>query len=255
MPACFNPRSPLPGSEACRSFEGGNGELVSIHAPRCRGAKRPVGEDDGEGLICFNPRSPLPGSEASCCDLHLCHLAVSIHAPRCRGAKRAKKLLETTIERMFQSTLPVAGERSLAGAESIASTTAFQSTLPVAGERSRGWIWINNVTPWFQSTLPVAGERSKPEDDVDPFDAVSIHAPRCRGAKQFCDSDGRDDYEFQSTLPVAGERSFHAGFMIANTTSFNPRSPLPGSEAPQPIRRIAPISGFNPRSPLPGSEA
>ena len=36
---------------------------------------------------------------------------------------------------------------------------------------------------------------------------------------------------FQSTLPVAGERSLLQHLLDPDTRSFNPRSPLPGSEA------------------------
>jgi len=37
---CFNPRPPLPGGDAISSLYERCAELVSIHAPRCRGAMR-----------------------------------------------------------------------------------------------------------------------------------------------------------------------------------------------------------------------
>ncbi len=82
----FNPRSPLPGSDALIPTWANIVDLVSIHAPRCRGA--------------------MP---AVAVDLLRDH-AVSIHAPRCRGAMPSKSKGGRPTEQ-FQSTLPVAGER------------------------------------------------------------------------------------------------------------------------------------------------
>ena len=59
---CFNPRPPLPGGDASLSYDQWHYVLVSIHAPRCRGAMLKGRADT----------TPM--------------YAVSIHAPRCRGA-------------------------------------------------------------------------------------------------------------------------------------------------------------------------
>ena len=60
---------------------------------------------------------------------------------------------------------------------------------------------------------------------------------------------------FQSTPPVAGERSQSRPAPRHRRTCFNPRPPLPGSEAVTSIEATKFVEGFNPRPPLPGSEA
>ena len=163
---------------------------------------------------------------------------------------------DITVHALFQSTLPVAGERSGRVYSFLSGKQLFQSTLPVAGERSLDRRDRTMRCGLFQSTLPVAGERSgvKGVPSV-AFCAVSIHAPRCRGAKPAMDTVFvspkivsihaprcrgakhasavvRQRLEaFQSTLPVAGERSKSDSGFGSSLTSFNPRSPLPGSEA------------------------
>ncbi len=111
----FNPRPPLPGGDAIdHLLSVGDGKtVVSIHAPRCRGAMRdpgrrptrhrrrfnprpplPGGDASVHGDIhrhgfCFNPRPPLPGGDALSWSLPIIKThVVSIHAPRCRGAMR-----------------------------------------------------------------------------------------------------------------------------------------------------------------------
>ncbi len=61
--------------------------------------------------------------------------------------------------------------------------------------------------------------------------------------------------QFQSTLPVAGERCRRPPGQWVRRCCFNPRSPLPGSDARCRIRRPTATRCFNPRSPLPGSDA
>ncbi len=180
---------------------------------------------------CFNPRSPLPGSDAGGFSEDAAQGQVSIHAPRCRGAM----LLACAICRPRDS---------------------FQSTLPVAGERCQ----------------EIARARANNQ-------LVSIHAPRCRGAMQREGSPGTPTNMFQSTLPVAGERCARRPKTRSVLTCFNPRSPLPGSDAPHRSgnagrsrvsihaprcrgamrarmrRRTSSPTCFNPRSPLPGSDA
>ena len=43
MRRSFNPRPPLPGSDAVFGLDFAAGKVVSIHAPRCRGAMRGPG--------------------------------------------------------------------------------------------------------------------------------------------------------------------------------------------------------------------
>ena len=233
-PNGFNPRSPLPGSDAvCVCFTQYNvvrfQSTLPVAGERCRAGNTPALRSS-----CFNPRSPLPGSDAA--------------APL--------DLYSRTL--WFQSTLPVAGERCAPARCNWRRVLPFQSTLPVAGERCR------------KNAAQFATARD-----------VSIHAPRCRGAMPLPHTaPAYDEVTFQSTLPVAGERcqwqncsrgqndavSIHAprcrGAMPADlsgrprlTASFNPRSPLPGSDASRHRRVVRPPRRFNPRSPLPGSDA
>ena len=143
---------------------------VSIHARRCRGAMLRRFSGWAAKLKCFNPRSPLPGSDA---------------APVLGLGGKAK---------MFQSTLPVAGERCDYGSSNLRCSSVFQSTLPVAGERC-----------YSHHQLRPSERR------------VSIHAPRCRGAMPAWLSSSSDlTATFQSTLPVAGERCMAAGSLLAS---------------------------------------
>ena len=157
----FNPRSPLPGSEA-------------------------ISEDGTKGYLSgFNPRSPLPGSEA-----------------------------EENVGRH-------PGTR-----------TQFQSTLPVAGERS-------DLDAWLECN----------------DESVSIHAPRCRGAKRVERTEFRRFRRFNPRSPLPGSEAFAERAGTEVEKCFNPRSPLPGSEAMKFFDRRSVFLRFNPRSPLPGSEA
>ncbi len=134
--SCFNPRSPLPGSEACWRRCSALDRSVSIHAPRCRGAKR----------------SARTGPRGIC--------LVSIHAPRCRGAKQRRMLV------------------GILGLE-----PSFNPRSPLPGSEAIWTHGLNAMTNQFQSTLPVAGERSVSSERNFVAFVVSIHAPRCRGAK------------------------------------------------------------------------
>ena len=87
-------------------------------------------------------------------------------------------------QHLFQSSLPVAGERVGTYAASYFCDGTFQSSLPVAGERVRAVNQFDVAIAVFQSSLPVAGERvSFPFDITDVTEMVSILAPRCRGAR------------------------------------------------------------------------
>ncbi len=95
------------------------------------------------------------------------------------------------------------------------------------------------VSAPFQSTLPVAGERCLRRGRHRPNDRlVSIHAPRCRGAMLLDSATCRPRAWFQSTLPVAGERCLDGARSKGNGQGFNPRSPLPGSDAPPSARQF-----------------
>ncbi len=205
----------------------------------------------------------------------------------------------------FQSTLPVAGERCHIILLPGELDKAFQSTLPVAGERCAALCQQSHTTSRFQSTLPVAGERCHgrrfrrfrqvgrfnprsplPGSDAlltmirDASLAVSIHAPRCRGAMRRLWAWRLWAWSFQSTLPVAGERCTERHYSTAALTLFQSTLPVAGERCTLDdqlglmvgwvsiharrcrgamLRRFsgwaAKLKCFNPRSPLPGSDA
>jgi len=85
-PGSFNPRPPLPRGDASADRRRRRQCAVSIHAPRCRGAMRPL-----HRLHPLVPRfqSTPPVAEGRCPAPHRAAAGsrhVSIHAPRCRGA-------------------------------------------------------------------------------------------------------------------------------------------------------------------------
>ena len=180
---------------------------VSIHASRCREAMRRGWHPEGRGIV------------------------VSIHASRCREAM----LIETRkdqMEKLFQSTPPVAGRRCasrhirrlericfnprlpLPGGDAsrlsrcVARYWLFQSTPPVAGRRCFAHLARIKSSHCFNPRLPLPGGDAR-DVMVNAGDlAVSIHASRCREAMR------------------RGRR-----FCGACRGCFNPRLPLPGGDA------------------------
>ena len=190
----FNPRSPLPGSDAAALGVALVGLVVSIHAPRCRGAMH---------------RAALFNSGA---------YPVSIHAPRCRGAMHAGRPVGPHGRLGFNPRSPLPGSDAAPVLGLGGKAKMFQSTLPVAGERCDYGSSNLRCSSVFQSTLPVAGERCYSHHQLRPSERrVSIHAPRCRGAMPAWLSSSSDlTATFQSTLPVAGERCMAAGSWLAS---------------------------------------
>ena len=120
----FNPRSPW-GERLTTLAVVAEGFNISIHAPR--------GGSD-QSFYCF---------------LQIA-LGISIHAPR--GGSDLFHQLKETIEKLFQSTLPVGGAtKSLKYAT---KNFLFQSTLPVGGatlhslQRQLCSIYFNPRSPW-----------------------------------------------------------------------------------------------------------
>ncbi len=254
--------------------------LVSIHAPRCRGAKPnlsrhphtlgkfqstlPVaGERSGFGLswcrfaVEFQSTLPVAGERS-----HLDpgwqpeYREVSIHAPRCRGAKLVS-LYPSACSWRFQSTLPVAGERSSPARPSPKASPCFNPRSPLPGSEAERDDLPAALGNRFQSTLPVAGERSAGNHRIARIAAnVSIHAPRCRGAKpaRRCVESERPEVSIHAPRCRGAKRTqIRPGRRICR--SFNPRSPLPGSEA-QPSRRAGnPIRLFQSTLPVAGERS
>ena len=162
----------------------------------------------------------------------LARLAVSIHAPRCRGAMQCADVERLMSDLGFQSTLPVAGERCDYGSSNLRCSSVFQSTPPVAGERcGRG-----RSVEWRALDVSIHAPRCRGAMLMALFKqgrskSVSIHAPRCRGAMR------------------------NLGGIVGRNWCFNPRPPLPGSDAKRATCRLRWYCSFNPRPPLPGSDA
>jgi len=205
-PDSFNPRPPLPGGDAPLVSCPRGQILVSIHAPRCRGAM-PAAKLNPMKNGLFQSTPPVAGG-------------------RCLFIRRA----QTTLA-VFQSTPPVAGGRCPVICRSQSPAKWFQSTPPVAGGRCARRSRPRAIDSGFQSTPPVAGGRCatdirgfrrhrcfNPRPPLPGGDAisslyercaelVSIHAPRCRGAMRWQALRGlRKVWMFQSTPPVAGGR-------------------------------------------------
>ena len=202
----FNPRPPLPRGDAIEVEPRQSVVTVSIHAPRCRGAMR-GGNRAFPASTCFNPRPPLPRGDALSPSHHLFHVVVSIHAPRCRGAMHCYRVVADGVE-WFQSTPPVAEGRcrnSLGSKLSITLVSIHaprcRGAMPASLDRRRGQCIRFNPRP----PLPRGDARQRPPcrylsrrfnprpplprgdaryhlQRTDSGYAVSIHAPRCRGA-------------------------------------------------------------------------
>ncbi len=130
----------------------------------------------------FNPRSPFPGSDATAGENTQTVQGVSIHAPRFRGAMRTKGWpLKAGL--LFQSTLPVSGERCAL----IRCSRRFASLVSIHAPRFRGAMqhgrhrfcgrWHVSIhAPRFRGAMRVG------MGAVSFSGGVSIHAPRFRGA-------------------------------------------------------------------------
>ncbi len=83
----------------------------------------------------------------------------------------------------------------------------------------------------FNPRSPLPGSDARVRAWREAETEVSIHAPRCRGAMLRVVALAIDRRQFQSTLPVAGERCHRGRAGRPIRPCFNPRSPLPGSDA------------------------
>ena len=108
----------------------------------------------------------------------------------------------------------------------------FQSTPPVVeGRRTVRWLSTLTCTS-FNPRPPLSRGEGRPcvHGDTDQLEPVSIHAPRCRGAKDKEPNMTDTTLKFQSTPPVVEgrrrARSPHAG----DISCFNPRPPLSRGE-------------------------
>ena len=135
-----------------------DGTLVSIHAPRCRGAMR-AGVPAGTVVHLVSIHAPRCRGAMQiliCADDD--YLTVSIHAPRCRGAMRTVAV-PLICDSLFQSTPPVAEGRCRAEMWHIKNELKVSIHAP----RCRGAMLPGrhrrNGQRRFQSTPPVAEGR------------------------------------------------------------------------------------------------
>ncbi len=277
--ARFNPRSPLPGSDAIlAALEADQANVFQSTLP-VAGERCLERETAGCRETCFNPRSPLPGSDAGRCWPPKCRTICFNPRSPLPGSDARNPPATRSLSTLFQSTLPVAGERCCIIWVCFRRCAKFQSTLPVAGERCGDCRFVGDFFGRFNPRSPLPGSDAVIVGLSVISLVVSIHAPRCRGAMPLIDSHTAAESAvsihaprcrgamhrrrfrrcviatFQSTLPVAGERCLSPSLHIVGHARFNPRSPLPGSDAFG--AGGCEVSGirFNPRSPLPGSDA
>ena len=200
----FNPRPPLPGSDAWLVCPECACIIVSIHAPRCRGA--------------------MPNR------IHFAaaHFVVSIHAPRCRGAMPASG---HHCRRMFYRFNP-------------------RPPLPGSDARCARKTWRHPGC--FNPRPPLPGSDAATYRAAILNAIVSIHAPRCRGAMPSHGPSITGTGRFQSTPPVAGERCGTTRTRTWRQKSFNPRPPLPGSDARVHLQSVVLQNSFQSTPPVAG---
>ena len=141
----------------------------------------------------FQSTPPVAGRRcAALLAMRVAQRKVSIHASRCREAMH-RPIRHLPVRCRFQSTPPVAGRRC--------------NQCPTAS-------YDNNM---FQSTPPVAGRRCIINcDALDGWQAVSIHASRCREAMQ---QHGADDNDRQQVSIHASRCREAMRFMSRNSSA------------------------------------
>ena len=180
---------------------------VSIHAPRCRGAK-------------LKRASAVLGPHD-----------VSIHAPRCRGAKRYRfgRLRPSPL---FQSTPLVVEGRSATHTRAPRSARCFNPRPSLSRGEAQAPRCPATASASFNPRPSLSRGEALADVGLPVFTAgVSIHAPRCRGAKQVAAT----SFEVQSCFNPRpslsrGEAETHAA-STSYDISFNPRPSLSRGEA------------------------
>jgi len=173
----------LPGSEAGLEIRPGKPERLFQSTPPVAGERSNTRESPRCSTSRFNPRPPLPGSEARIEVGFTAFDAVSIHAPRCRGAKPARCSLAAL------------------------SSARFNPRPPLPGSEARVALGWRALASRFNPRPPLPGSEAGRQFEMSGLADVSIHAPRCRGAKPETTPRRSRLSLFQSTPPVAGERS------------------------------------------------
>ncbi len=224
---CFNPRPPLPGGDAHGFVNNDVVLLVSIHAPRCRGAMQRTDMANPGSLLLFQSTPPVAGGRCPTlppvtkpaalfqstppvaggrCPSDPATrppLLVSIHAPRCRGAM-PQYTRPKALTKLFQSTPPVAGGRCAVVLEFLALFG-----VSIHAPRCRGAMLCSLCS-------------------APTHTRVSIHAPRCRGAMRGIIMRTTVIIQFQSTPPVAGGRCWNVWLSLAHHRRFQSTPPVAG---------------------------
>ena len=250
----FNPRSPSPGSVSCYKQGMCYGTVVSILAPRHRGACRlkTSGAETNRHVSILAPRhrgacQPI-GARIKLIP------GVSILAPRHRGACRLI-IARSPRKSRFQSSLPVTGERVRAGAPAARRHDGrFNPRSPSPGSVSGSELIERPANRGFNPRSPSPGSVSFREGVTNDLPDVSILAPRHRGAcPGFAIPARHRRRRFNPRSPSPGSVSQEKSLLRRQTRRFNPRSPSPGSVSDGDLLAHQGGEGFNPRSPSPGS--
>jgi len=188
-------------------------QIVSIHAPRFRGAmRRPdqrVGPVAGGSshACCFNPRPPFPGGDALRNVAYGRQCGVSIHAPRFREAMRGWRSICRLSWRSFNPRPPFPGGDACSRSVPHSPRICFNPRPPFpGGDALSSSMWVLSPS-LFQSTPPVSGRRcaAKASSTTTPSQFQStppVSGRRC----VFIGTTNEEEYLFQSTPPVSGRR-------------------------------------------------
>ena len=156
---CFNPRPSLSRGEAVTDLYVPPFDVCFNPRPSLSRGEAKVKRESAYPSRCFNPRPSLSRGEAAIDQVELGGVAlVSIHAPRCRGAKPVTSTPSTSREKFQSTPLVVEG----------------RSQTPTSAERKRQSFNPRPSLSRGEAVRPLQ-DRGRPR--------VSIHAPRCRGAK------------------------------------------------------------------------
>ncbi len=213
----FNPRPPSPRGDAPVAADVVPQILVSIHAPRHRGAM-PRCATHSRPICSFQSTPPVTEGrcQADPPSADLRHV-VSIHAPRHRGAMHLRfRLVLATVRVSIHAPRHRGAMRRRRTPRRRGRNSRFNPRPP----SPRGDAWPDAGTPAlenkFQSTPPVTEGRCHWfATAAAAFSAVSIHAPRHRGA-----------------MPM------YVPVWLQLSAGFNPRPPSPRGDA-RPGGRVA----------------
>ncbi len=176
---CFNPRAPLPGRASSRYCGAASAiDLVSILAPRCRGAHR-LTSLCMRATVMFQSSRPVAGARIARLSglTHWSRTSFNPRAPLPGRASSAKRIF-CIIGGLFQSSRPVAGARISRALAGVSLHKGFNPRAPLPGRASRLPSGLGLLQGLFQSSRPVAGARiSKPSRGICTAARFNPRAP------------------------------------------------------------------------------